>query len=246
MKILISFLLFLILSWFFAASSAFATAANLSCSPSTGTYNVGNTFTVDYVLDTRTFAAYGADVVATYDPSIIEVVDTTSTAITTATGWGQPSVNTIDNSLGKIDFKYGSSQPVFTGNATIGQVTFRAKTAGQAQFNYTFFQQDDDTTPGVAKVWGKKDGTNLSNILTDVNNCIFIVEGAGITPTAAPGLPTATPPPILPSPTIIPTLPIGNVSEIPRAGKMADTYTFLTLGGLFFTLGLIHFRATFS
>lgn len=242
MKIVISFLLFLFLSWFFAASEVFATAANLSCSPSTGTYNVGNTFTVDYVLDTRSFASYGTDVVATYDPTIIEVVGTTSTGVTTATGWGQPTENTIDNNLGKIDLKYGSSQPVFTGNATIGQVTFRAKTAGQAQFNYTFFQQYDDTTPGVAKVWGKKDGTNLSNILTDVNNCIFIVEGASLTPTVAPSLPTATRAPTLPSPTIIPTLPIGNVSEIPRAGGVADTYTFLALGGIFFTLGLSTIR----
>jgi len=244
MRILILILL-LAIFWTVSTTDTLATAANLRCSPSTGTYNVGNSFTVEYVLDTRNFATYGADVVATYDPSIIEVVGTTSTPVTSGTGWGQPTTNTIDNSLGKIELAYGSAHPTFTGSATIGQVTFRAKTAGQAQFNYTFFQQDDDTTPGVAKVWGKKDGINMSNILTDVNNCIFIVEGAGVTPTVAPGLPTATLAPILPSPSLIPTLPIGNVTEIPRAGSVANTYTFLLLGGIFFTLGLIQFRGSF-
>lgn len=163
-----------------------ATEASARCAPTTGTYTVGQTFTVDYTLDTRGFPVYGADIEATYDQGILEAVGTTSTPVTTSTNWTAPTTNKIDISsgkTGKISLDYGKAQAVYTGTGSVGQVQFKAKAAGQATFAYTFFQQYDDTTPGVIKVWGKKDSTNITNILTDVNNCIYVITEAETPPT---------------------------------------------------------------
>lgn len=225
-----------------SASDAAAAASTLKCSPSTGTYKIGDTFTVDYILDTQNFEAFGADVVATYDPGILTASATTSTSVTSVTSWGNPTQNIIDTSLGKIELYYGSSQPAYTGSTTIGKATFRAATAGQAQFNFTFFQQFDDTTPGVATVWGKKDGVNLSNILTDVNNCIYIVNASTSTitpsPTVASASPSATPTPTSTStPTATPRVGSLSVTELPRAGFVENSIFLLILAGVFMSIG---------
>lgn len=208
-----------------------ATAASLSCSPSTGTFNIGEQFTVDYILNTRTFQAFGADVYATYDSTILEAVGTQSTPITSSTNWTSPTTNTIDTTLGKIHLDYGKNQSAYSGSPSIGRVTFKAATAGQAQLNYIFFQQYDDTTPGVAKVWGKKDGVNLSNILTDVTNCIYVVSQTA--PTATPGPTTPAGPTNTPGPTVPP------VEELPRAGGEKLTLSILPIAFLFLAIGLI-------
>jgi hypothetical protein len=218
------FLLFLLSGEF---SVVLATEASVKCAPTTGTYSVGDIFTVDYTIDTRAFPIYGADIEATYDQGIIEAQGTQSSPITGSTGWGQPVKNAIDvtsGKTGKISLDYGNTQPAYTGTGSVGQITFKAKAAGQAQFNYIFFQQYDDTTPGVAKVWGKRDNTTLSNILTDVNNCIYVITDAS---------PTATP-----IPTVQPTRP-PVVTELPRSGAVENSLAILGISVLFISLGLI-------
>ena len=226
------FLLALFLSSLIFANEVLATEASFKCSPSTGTFKVGETFTVDYILDTRSFQVFGVAAVSTYDPVLLEVVGTQSTPVTTSTNWGQPTTNTVDTSLGKITLDYGKNQSSWTGSSSIGQITFKAKGSGQAQFNWIFYQQYDNTTPGVAIVWSKKDGTNLSNILTDVNNCIYVISNTTPTssptskPTNAPNQPTSTPPP---------TIPL--ITELPRSGNTESTVTFLGIAGIFVLLG---------
>ncbi len=202
---------------------AFATKASLSCTPSSGTFNVGDTFTVQFNLDTRTFPVYGADLNMTYDASVIQASGSASSPITTVTNWSAPTTNTVDTSLGKIHMDYGNSQPAYTGNTSIGQITFKAIQPGQAQFQYVFFQQYDDTTPGVAKVWGKKDGVNLSNILTDVTNCIYVVSGP-VTNTPGPTSPGGT-------------TPLPTVSVLPNTGTVETTVTLLLFGMIIMTIG---------
>jgi hypothetical protein len=203
-----------------SAHSVFATEANIKCSPATGNFKVGDTFTVDYILDTRNFQTFGSDIQVNYDYSIIGAQSSQSTPVTTTTGWSAPVTNTVDGTTGKIHLDYGNAQPAFTGNGSVGQITFKALAAGQAQFNYVFFQQYDNTTPGVSKVWGKKDNVNLSNILTEVTNCIYVVEAASA-PTSAP-VPT-TPP--------LPT-------ALPEAGISATTSGLIGLAGIFMILGV--------
>ncbi len=216
------------------SKQALADDASLRCSPATSTIQVNTTFTVDYVVDTRGSQAFGADINATYDSALLEAVGTQSTPVTAATGWGQPTTNTIDSELGKIHLDYGNSQPAATISASIGQVTFRAKAAGQAQFNFSFFQPNDDTTPGVAKIWGKRDGTNLSNILTDVNNCIYVIEGS-LTPTLSP------------TPSLIPSVPATSyqltptaapIRELPRSGIIDQMAGFLGTSFILITMGI--------
>lgn len=208
---------------FISPTSAWATKASLSCSPASGTYNVGDTFNVNYILDTRTFQAFGSDLFITYDAGMLEVVGTQSTVSSTDTKWTAPVTNSIDASLGKIHLDYGNTQAAYTGTSTIGSISFKAKQAGQAEFKYTFFQQYDDTTPGVAKVWGKKDGTNLSNILTDVTNCIYVIS-VSVANT--------------PVPTSVPSTPVPVVSELPRSGSMETTIALLVFAFSVLGLGL--------
>lgn len=229
MKILRIIIIILFVFAVFPKSSALATRASLMCEPATGTYNVGDTITVNYKLDTRSFATTGVDVVATYTPNVLEFVGTQSTAATTDTKWTAPVTNTVDSSLGKIRLDYGKAQVAFTGSSAIGQATFKAKAAGQGQFNYVFFQQYDDTTidGGAAKAWGVKTaGAAVSNILTDVTNCIYVISQAG--PTSTPG----------------PTVP--PVTQLPRSGSGEVTMSLLLLAGLFVTGGLIFPLYVFS
>jgi hypothetical protein len=224
---------FFIISLFFIVGQvAYAADASIKCSPATGTYKTGDTFTIDYMLDTRTASASGATVVATFDPSLIAPIATTSSPIVSSTAWSSPITNAIDATLGKITLDYSNAQPLYTGTTSIGQITMKAGSGGQAQFNFTFFQQYDDTTPGVVKVFGKKDGVNTTNILTDVNNCIYVIDG-GATPTSAVPTPTIR---VAPTATSIPAAPI---SELPRTGVVETTVMLLGIAGVCIAAGLI-------
>lgn len=223
MRFLIFLFVFLLAaSRLFFPKIVWATSASLSCSPSVGNFNVGDQVTVDYLLNTRTFQAFGADLNITYDATILEATTAVSTPVSTPSGWTTTVANTVDASLGKIHLDFGNTQAAFNGSGTIGKITFRTKKAGQAEFKYTFFQQYDDTTPGVAKVWGKKDGVNLSNILTDVTNCIYVVSGP-ITNTPAPTVPVGTAAP--------------TVTALPRAGTTETTVALLAFAALLLTVG---------
>lgn len=226
MKI-IYFVLAFILSSLLFSSDVLATDASLRCAPTSGTYNIGDTFTIDYILDTRTFQAFGALVAASIDTHYFTVIGTQSTPVTSSTSWGQPVTNTVDTATGNILLDYGNAQPAFTGSGTVGQLTVKAAAAGQAQFSFKFIQPYDNTTPGVAKVWGKKDGINLSNILTDIgNNCIFIVSAANPTPTTPPTVATT-----------VPTSP-PQVTSLPQSGAMENTAAVMGLSVFFIILGI--------
>lgn len=228
----IRYLIIVFILYLFSAplSSIWATAATLKCTPANGTYPVGSEFTVDYTLDTRNFPVYGADIIASFTYGVIEATTAQSTPITTTTNWNTPITNTVDNSLGRIQLDYGNNQAEFNGVTNVGNITFKTIKEGQVQFDFVFFQQYDDTTPGVAKVWGKKDQVNITNILTDVNNCIYVIEGTSVT--TAPTLPPdSTLPPI--TETAESSIP----TELPRAGNLETTLILATLGVIFILAG---------
>lgn len=230
MKIFGIFVAIIIALFMLPVGAVYATRASLLCTPGSGTYNVGDTITVNYVLDTRSFPADGADIVATYTPSVLEVVGTQSTPSITDTHWTAPVTNTVDSSLGKIRLDYGKAQTAFTGNSPIGQITFKAKAAGQAQFNFIFFQQYDDTTidGGAAKVWGKKtEGAAITNILTDVTNCVYVISQIAPTATPAPGV------------TVPPAVTVPPITQLPRTGSTEVTISLLILAAIFVSGGVI-------
>jgi hypothetical protein len=217
-------LLIIIVLYVIFPYKVFATEASLSCAPSTGTYCTNETIVVDYIINTRTFPVFGADISAGFTASVLQPIGTQSTPVTSTTLWTAPLTNTIDAAVGGIRLDYGNAQPSYTGNTSIGKISFKAISAGQAQLYYNFQQQYDDTTPGVAKIWGKKDGVTLSNILTDVNNCIYIIEDCN--PTTGP---TSPPQPTTPS---RPT-----VTTIPDLGTTETGMVIFAVAGLFLITG---------
>lgn len=212
-------------------ATVWATEASLVCSPNSGTYCIGDTITSDLILNTRNFQIFGAKVAATFTTGVIEPVGTQVTPVTAVTNWTAPTANTIDGSVGTVLMDYGRTQAAFTGNTAIGQIRFTAKTAGQAQFIYTFFQQYDDTTPGVAITWGKKDEVNLSNVLTDVSNCLYVIEACS-TPSPTPGPTSPAAPTAIP-----PTRP--PITQLPQTGVVDMPIAVLGLSGIFIATGMI-------
>lgn len=217
------------ISLFLGTSSVWATRASLSCTPSSGTYSVGDSITVEYVLDTRTYPVYGADLVMTCDAGLLEAVGTQSTAVTSVTNWTSIATNTIDAALGKIHLDYGSSQAAYTGTTTLGKATFKAKQSGQAECKYTFFQTYDDTTPGIVKVWGKKDNVTLSNILTDVTNCVFVISPSQVTSTPGPSVTSGPTSATTPRPT---------VSQLPNSGNTETTFALILIAVIIIGMGI--------
>lgn len=210
--------LILFLFLFVVPDKAYATAAQLACSPSTSTVTVGSTITTDLILNTREYEVTGANAILTYTTGVLDANTASLVPITSVTNWTAPTKKLVDSTLGKIELDYGQSQTAFTESGTIGKVTFTAKQAGTANVSFVFFSEYDDTTTGVAKVWGEKTAGVTSNILTDVVNCIYTVTG-GTNPTAtpAPGVPTSPP--------------------LPRTGNGGITGMIVGIGGVLSLIG---------
>ncbi|MBI2612060.1 LPXTG cell wall anchor domain-containing protein [Candidatus Gottesmanbacteria bacterium] len=203
-------------------SYVLATEAQLACSPTTTTVAVGQTIATDIILNTRGFDASGATVILTYTPAILDTSTIALTAVTDTTGWTAPTTKTVDNTVGKITLDYGSSQDVFSDTATIGKVTFTGKAAGTSEVSFVFFQEYDDTTSGVAKVYGEKAPGTTSNILTDVVDCQYTVTGGSTPVPTQPGSTIA--------PTILPRTGSGDVSMV-----IFGVGVFLVFIGVFLT-----------
>lgn len=198
----------------------FATDAQLACSPTTTTLSVGQTVVTDIIMNPRGFDALGSTVVMTYTPSILDATSQTLAAVTDTTGWTAPTTKNVDSAVGKITLDYGSAQQAFSETATIGRVTFTGKAAGTSQVSFVYFKEYDDTTAGVAKVYGQKTTGTTTNILTDVVDCQYTVTGAGIT--VAPTVPGSTVAP----------------SALPRTGTFETTVFLLGGGGMVFFIGI--------
>ncbi len=153
----------------------FSLRSSLSCFPATGVIKKGDVVDVDIILDTKSgIPVYGADIWAKYDSSIFEALDSKSLPIVSTTNWHQPQTNIVDKNLGEIHLDYGNDQKAFSGNTSIGRVQFKVLRESTSIFQFIFFQQYDNITSHVSRIWGKRDGVNLSNSLTDVTNCIYI------------------------------------------------------------------------
>lgn len=148
--------------------------ASLQFQPATGTYNLNDFFYTDIKLDTRNKPVYGAKIIVTYDPSYYQTDKNAVVPITTDTKWGSPDINFI--SRGQIAIDFGKDQPAFTGNSTIVRITFKALKPGYVIMGFSFFQQYDNDTSNVTVVYGKRDGVNISNVLTDINNGIYVIS----------------------------------------------------------------------
>lgn len=136
-KIIFNFkisLCILIFAFCIGVGDAGAASASLYFSPSGGNYTVGNTFSVDVKINTGGEKANAADATLVFDTDDLEAVGISKNNSVFSL-WVQEPI--FSNSQGAINFAGGKPSPGFSGTAgTIITVTFRAKTAGQANLGF--------------------------------------------------------------------------------------------------------------
>lgn len=179
------------------AYGASASAATLSLSPSAKTIAVGETFTVDIMLDTQGVAVDGVDIqTLNYNPSNLQVV---GTQITPGSLMSDTVINRVDN--GKITFaQITTGGATYTGSGKLATVTFKALTSVNANVTFSFSG-------------GSSLDTNVASAGTDV--LTSVVDGLYTITTANGTLPTTTDPVSVPAPA---STPGGDVNLTTVAG----------------------------
>lgn len=117
-----------------SAGEAKAASASLYLTPSTGTYTVGNTFSVQVKINSGEAAVNAGDGTLVFNPDKLEVKNISKTNSVFSL-WVQEPV--FSNSVGTINFAGGKPSPGFSGAAgTVITITFKAKTSGKADLTF--------------------------------------------------------------------------------------------------------------
>ena len=160
-----------------APSFAFAQASGavLSLSPSSGTFGVGKTFTVQVLVDsTQTFNSASAKLTFDKDVLSVQTVSKTSSALSL---WAvEPS---FSNTAGTIDFEGGNTTAI-TGKKTLLSITFKGLTEGAGKVEFT--------TASVLAADGK--GTDIAGAK---NAASFDISVSAVEPTPPPAAPIPDP-----------------------------------------------------
>lgn len=161
--------------------------ATLSLSPDTGTYRVGNNFSVDIFVNTRGQNVVVVAAFLNYSPSLFEVVsiDNSGSIFTTE------AENIIDNTNGKVKITRGIPTPgVNTTNGKVTTLNIRGKAdALPSSDNFTFDFTAGSTLESNVIL---NDGLG-TDILSGVYNARFTLDGtpppnvSGFTATAGDG-----------------------------------------------------------
>lgn len=233
-----------------------APPVTLTLSPPSGSYAVGETFTLDMLIDSGGNDITSADIVLNYNPNVIK-----ATGVENGGFLPQEIGDPIITPEGVLIYSVYAN-PAQTGTGLIGTVTFEALNAGTSEVIFsdnTVVAADEDQNP--------------IDLQIDPNNATITVTGTGGIPSPSPSpssTPLGTPPgatnPPSPSPSSSPGLgtptpspssgatstPIptatavgGGIStpvpsSLPSAGIGTPTYTIVGIGLLFmlFALGL--------
>ncbi len=117
----------------FALSASFAYAGGLLFSPASGSYTVGQTFTVSVMVDPTDTSINSSEATITFDPSLLSVVSVSKTGSAFSLWPSEPS---FSNSDGTIKYGGGNPTPIST-RSTIVSITFRALAEGNARLSFT-------------------------------------------------------------------------------------------------------------
>lgn len=140
-------------------------------SPS-GTKATGTSFPINIMLDTRGNAIDGADIIMTYNRSLVKVIDANSSVAGVQIMPGTLMASTranIVNTYGSIEFSQTTSANAsFSGSGVLATINVQALAPGTANFTFTFIK-------------GRTTDTNISfggaDLLGEVVNSVFqIVE----------------------------------------------------------------------
>ena len=96
---------------FFVFGLDYVQAATLTVSPSSGTYEVGDTVSLNILLDTEDVDTRGVDVhYLNYDPSLLTIIDADSAVegiqISDGGLYSNTQLNAVDPVAGTIDFSH--------------------------------------------------------------------------------------------------------------------------------------------
>jgi hypothetical protein len=164
-------LLFFVLVWFFGAGLALA--ADLTLSPSTGAYSVGQTFTATVRALPNGDNINAVEATLSFDPKLLSVVSVSKDGSAFSLWTTEP---TFSNSAGTVQFAGGSPTP-FTTTSNLLSVVFRVVAVGDATVSFK--------SASVLAADGR--GTDVYKSSTDAKYTI--------TQQAAPTQPTPTPTP---------------------------------------------------
>lgn len=117
---------------FFFGFSMAAYAADVLVSPSTGSYNTGQTFTATIRANPQGQSVNAVEATLTFDTSTLTVVSVSKTGSVFSLWTTEP---TFSNTAGTIGFGGGSPTP-FSTQSTLVTVTFRGKTEGTASVDF--------------------------------------------------------------------------------------------------------------
>ena len=131
---------------FFLLTPINTLAATLTLTPSTGSYNVGDIFSVQISLNTSGVAINGVDINnLNFNPAVLQVVDSDASLsgaqITPGILIPITSLNTVNNTTGDIAFSQQSNLgQTFTNSSgqTLATVNFRAIALGNANLQFDF------------------------------------------------------------------------------------------------------------
>ena len=158
-----------------------ASAATLSVSPSAKTVNVGDTFTVDVLLDTQGQPIDGVDIKSlNYNPYYMQLVDadaaTDGTQIAAGTLMPSTLANSADTVNGKVVFSQITNAGTnYTGSGKLATLTFKAITAGPSNLTFDFVQ--GATTDSNVASQGNDILSSVTNGQYIINNTLTTVVG---------------------------------------------------------------------
>lgn len=167
-------ILFGLLCAYFAIAGA-AEAATLQMSPSTGSYNAGQTFTATVRANPAGQSINAVEATLKFDPTLVSVVSISKDGSAFSLWTVEP---TFSNSAGTVTFGGGSPTP-FTAASNLVTITFRAVAAGSATVSFS--------TASILAADGR--GTDVYQPST---GGAFTIAAA-TTPTPTPTTPTPTP-----------------------------------------------------
>jgi LPXTG-motif cell wall-anchored protein len=207
-------IIFLLLAVFSLGKGAYAVnaAPHLTFSPSTGSYNNGDTFTVTIGVDSDAENSNAVDVWGTFDSAKLDVVSIAKSSNPVFPFEMQPH---YDNTTGKFDF---SCSPTEMSNLEIkpikgelAVITFKAKAAGNASVNFTC-SSGSTIDSNIFNATGSdviSCPTNASGSYT-INAAVGGNEDSGNTPTGTTATTTS--------------------SELPKTGNIGSTVGLIAFG----------------
>jgi LPXTG-motif cell wall-anchored protein len=202
-----------------------------SLTPATGNYKVNDTFTVTILIDSAGQVVGAADAVGTFDSNILELTSlnaaTDMVFNSTQTGGSCMPSSSTEWATGKFSItcysNMSSGDEAVNGNLAV--LTFRAKTTGTANVNFTCN--------------GSAGDSNIIQSATVKDIIVCSANGSGsYTITAATGASTAT---STPTPTTTTTststttttaTPTTASTQLPQTGGIASTVGLIVFGAI--------------